>query len=99
MSVIPYLVFNGDCLEAVEFYAKVFKTETPLISTFGESPQNPDYQPPEETKNLVMHARLTIDGTNVMFSDTYEIENKRRIFAYLVFSIRKSFNRRRNSVY
>lgn len=71
MSVIPYLVFNGDCLEAVEFYANVFKTETPLISTFGESPQNPDYQPPEETKNLVMHARLTIDGTNVMFSDTF----------------------------
>jgi PhnB protein len=71
MSVNVYLVFNGNCREAVEFYAKVFKTEAPQIMTFGESPQNPEYQLPEETKNLVMHARLTIDGSNVMFSDTF----------------------------
>jgi PhnB protein len=71
MAVDVYLVFNGDCREAVEFYAKVFKTETPQIMTFAESPQSPDYQLPEEAKNLVMHARLNIDGSNVMFSDTF----------------------------
>ncbi|MFT4414503.1 VOC family protein [Fredinandcohnia humi] len=71
MSVDVYLVFNGNCQEAVEFYTKVFKIETPKIMTFGESPQNPEYQLPEEAKDLVMHARLTIDGSNVMFSDTF----------------------------
>ena len=71
MSVDVYLVFNGNCREAVEFYANVFKTEAPQIMTFGESPQNPEYQFPEEAKDLVMHTRLNIDGSNVMFSDTF----------------------------
>lgn len=71
MSVDVYLVFKGNCREAVEFYAKVFKTEAPRIMTFGDSPQNPDYPLPEEAKELVMHTRLNIDGSNVMFSDTF----------------------------
>ncbi|MFS0821154.1 VOC family protein [Bacillus sp. 1P02SD] len=71
MSVDVYLVFNGNCREAVEFYAKVFNNETPQIMTFGQSPQSPEYQLPEEAKDLVMHARLNIDGSNVMFSDNF----------------------------
>lgn len=71
MSVDVYLNFNGDCREAVEFYAEVFKTEKPQIMTFGEAPPNPNYELPEEAKNLVMHTRLNIDGSYVMFSDTF----------------------------
>ncbi|TDL80098.1 VOC family protein [Peribacillus frigoritolerans] len=71
MSVDVYLNFNGNCREAVEFYAKVFKTEEPKFMTFGETPQNPEYPLPEEAKNLIMHTRLSIDGSNVMFSDTF----------------------------
>lgn len=71
MAVEVYLSFNGNCREVVEFYAEVFGTEQPQISTFGDSPQNPDYPLPEEAKNLVMHARLTISGSTIMFSDTF----------------------------
>jgi PhnB protein len=71
MSVDVYLNFNGNCREAVEFYADVFKTEKPQIMTFGEAPPNPNYELPEEAKDLVMHTRLNIDGSNVMFSDTF----------------------------
>ncbi|WP_226534956.1 VOC family protein [Fictibacillus halophilus] len=71
MSVDVYLNFNGNCRDAVEFYAEVFKTERPQIMTFGEAPPNPNYELPEEAKNLVMHTRLNIDGSNVMFSDTF----------------------------
>ncbi|MHC0037648.1 VOC family protein [Pseudoneobacillus sp. C159] len=71
MAVDVYLVFNGNCREAVEFYAKVFNAGTPNIMSFGDSPQSPEYQLPDEAKNLVMHARLNIDGSNVMFSDTF----------------------------
>ncbi|MNN78451.1 hypothetical protein D3C81_1950100 [compost metagenome] len=39
--------------------------------TFGESPQNPDYPLPEEAKDLIMHTRLVISGSTVMFSDTF----------------------------
>lgn len=71
MSVDVYVNFNGNCREAVEFYAQVFETGQPQIMTFGESPPNPEYPLPEEAKSLVMHTRLNIDGSNVMFSDVF----------------------------
>jgi PhnB protein len=71
MAVEVYLSFNGNCREVVEYYAEVFGTEQPQISTFGDSPQNPDYPLPEEAKNLVMHTRLTISGSTIMFSDNF----------------------------
>ncbi|MBO1513762.1 VOC family protein [Metabacillus bambusae] len=71
MAVEVYLSFNGNCREVVEYYAEVFGTEQPQIMTFGDSPQNPDYPLPEEAKNLVMHTRLTISGSTIMFSDSF----------------------------
>lgn len=71
MSVDAYLNFNGNCREAVEFYAQVFETEPPHFMTFGEAPPNPEFTLPEEAKNLIMHTRLHITGSNVMFSDIF----------------------------
>jgi PhnB protein len=71
MSVDVYLNFNGNCREAVEYYAQVFGTEKPQIMTFGDTPPDPNFSLPEEAKNLVMHTRLNIDGSNVMFSDVF----------------------------
>lgn len=71
MAVDVYLNFNGNCREAVEFYSKVFGTEEPKFMTFGESPPNPEYPLPEEAKDLIMHTRLNIQGSNVMFSDVF----------------------------
>lgn len=71
MAVNVYLTFNGNCREAVEFYAKAFHTEAPQIMTFGEAPQNPAYILPEQAKMLVMHSELNIAGGRIMFSDTF----------------------------
>ncbi|MFE6168892.1 VOC family protein [Viridibacillus arvi] len=71
MAINVYLNFNGNCREAAEFYAEVFNTEKPEIMTFGDAPQNPEYTLPEEAKDLVMHTRLNILGSNVMFSDVF----------------------------
>ncbi|GLB59903.1 VOC family protein [Cytobacillus sp. NCCP-133] len=71
MTVNAYLNFNGNTREAVEFYAEVFETGKPEIMSFGDSPPNPEYPLPEEAKDLVMHTRLNICGSNVMFSDTF----------------------------
>ncbi|PYI54814.1 VOC family protein [Paenibacillus flagellatus] len=71
MSVGVYINFNGNCREAVLYYAQVFGTEQPNIMTFGDTPPNPNFPLPEEAKPLVMHARLSIGGSNVMFSDTF----------------------------
>ncbi|GGG58831.1 VOC family protein [Paenibacillus radicis (ex Gao et al. 2016)] len=71
MSIDVYLNFNGNTRQAVEFYAEVFETEPPSIMTFGETPPDPNYPLPEEAKDLVMHTRLNIMGSNVMFSDVF----------------------------
>lgn len=71
MSVDVYINFNGNCREAVEYFAQVFETEKPQIMTFGETPPNPEYPLPDEAKDLVMHTRLNINGSNVMFSDVF----------------------------
>lgn len=71
MSIDVYINFNGNCREAVEFYAQVFETEKPNIMTFGETPPSPEYPLPDEARNLVMHTRMNIEGSNVMFSDIF----------------------------
>ena len=72
MALNPYINFNGNCREAVEFYADVFKTEKQKILTFGDIPENPDFPLSEASKRRVMHTFLNIMGGMVMFSDVPE---------------------------
>ncbi|MFJ7668901.1 VOC family protein [Lysinibacillus sp. NPDC097195] len=71
MAVEVYLIFNGNCRDAVAFYEQVFHTEKAEIMTFGDAPRDPNHPLPEGTENLVMHTRLSILGSTVMFSDTF----------------------------
>ena len=71
MAIEIYLNFEGNCRDAVEYYVEVFKTEEPKIMTFGEMPPNEEYPLPEEAKNRIMHTRLNMAGSVVMFSDTF----------------------------
>ncbi|MGY3718443.1 VOC family protein [Sutcliffiella cohnii] len=70
MSVNVYLTFNGNCRDAVEFYAEAFQTEAQIM-TFGEAPPNPEFPLPDEAKDLIMHARLMVEGSPIMFSDNF----------------------------
>jgi PhnB protein len=69
MSIQTYINFNGNCREAVEFYAEAFGTGKPKVMLFGDMPSNDGFPITEETKNLVMHAELKIKESTVMFSD------------------------------
>jgi PhnB protein len=71
MPISPYLNFDGNTREAVEFYARVFETEPQQVTTFGDGPENPDYPLPEAARNRIMHARIYVDGTPLMFSDIW----------------------------
>lgn len=60
----PYLSFDGDAREAMQFYGGVFGAE-PVLSTYGEFG---DPSAPGATK--IMHAMLeTPDGFTLMASD------------------------------
>lgn len=69
MAIDVYINFNGNCREAVEYYAQIFGTEKPQFFTFGDAPPNPEFSFPEETKDLIMHTQLNILGSTIMFSD------------------------------
>ncbi|SHE89954.1 PhnB protein [Seinonella peptonophila] len=71
MSLDVYLFFNGNCREAIDFYADVFQTEIPNVMTFGQAPPDPNHQLPEEAKDLVMHGNLNINGSQILFSDVF----------------------------
>ena len=60
----PYLTFNGNCREAMEFYKSVFGGEL-MIQTFGEAPM----ETTPETKDRIMHARLQNGYLILMASD------------------------------
>ena len=72
MAVIPYINFNGNCREAVNFYTDVFRAEKRSIMTYGDIPANPDFPMSEASKKRVMHTYLNIMDGEVMFSDVPE---------------------------
>jgi PhnB protein len=58
-QAIPYLAFNGNCAEAMRFYAKVLDGKLEMLN-FGQSPMAD--QTPKDALDRVMHARLALGG-------------------------------------
>ncbi|HET6555222.1 MAG TPA: VOC family protein [Dyella sp.] len=67
MQFIPYLDFDGQCREAFDFYAKVFKGSVTMRVTYGESPVASEV--PAEMHARVMHNQLESAGTILMGAD------------------------------
>ncbi|MEK4301598.1 VOC family protein [Oceanobacillus sp. FSL W8-0428] len=63
----PYLTFNGNAKEALNYYQKVFDGEILAIQTFGEA----DYPTPPEAENRIIHAQFKKDALFFMVSDTF----------------------------
>ncbi|GHV34998.1 VOC family protein [Spirochaetia bacterium] len=58
MKITPYLNFNGNCTEAVEFYEKAFGVKAKVMR-YSDAPPSEGYKPPPGTENFIMHACLT----------------------------------------
>ena len=69
MSFDVFLNFDGDCRDAIEFYAGVFKLGKPEhVMTYGQAP---GISVPDSAKDRIIYASLPIFGCNVMFSDCF----------------------------
>ncbi len=66
------LSFNGNCIESIKFYTKVFNIAMPEITTYGSFSSEPDWELPEDAKNLIMYANINVFGINLMFSDNLD---------------------------
>ncbi|WP_373470866.1 VOC family protein [Carnobacterium alterfunditum] len=67
----PYLTFNGNAEEALNFYAAVLKADILDISKFKDMPPHPDNPVlSDEVQNMLMNATLQLtNGSYLMFSD------------------------------
>ena len=64
-AIIPYLTFNGNASEALEFYCKALNGEVVFKQTFGESPMESS----ESQKDRIIHATFKSGDLNFMVSD------------------------------
>ena len=62
-QVVTYLNFDGNCRQAMEFYAKCLGAELEMMP-FSVAPGDPS----PETKDRIMHARLSKGSLNLLMA-------------------------------
>jgi PhnB protein len=67
MKTVPYLVFQGNCEEAMTFYAKALGGKIESIYRFKEAP--PDMPRHEGMDDKIMHVHVVAEGAELMGSD------------------------------
>ncbi|MCG7339143.1 VOC family protein [Staphylococcus sp. ACRSN] len=63
-NITPYLFFNGNCKEALDFYSKALDGNVNGIMTYGEA-----NEASAEDPNRIIHSQLDVDGRTFMLSD------------------------------
>ncbi|WP_428740392.1 VOC family protein [Tenacibaculum sp.] len=84
MQASTYLHFNGNCKEAMTFYADVLGGEITMLMQFKDAPEEVCKNIPEEAKELIMHCTLEAGNLSIMASDFFnekEAFNKGNNFA------------------
>ncbi|AOF86749.1 hypothetical protein BSY239_440 [Hydrogenophaga sp. RAC07] len=68
IQLCAYLSYNGDCAEAMAFYAKVLGARLEALITYGQMPG--EMPVPAEHADRVMHAYLVHPDFAIMAGDT-----------------------------
>src|SRR3981081_2050391 len=82
MKMNTYVNFAGKCAEAFRFYEKHLGGQIGMMMTHGQAPDqsskvNPDW------KDAVLHARVSIGGTELMGADIPSAEPMRSAYLSL----------------
>lgn len=67
MKFNTYLAFNGNCREALQFYAQLFGGKITAMMSFGESPARDEV--PAAAHAAIMHGCVEMDGGTLMGTD------------------------------
>src|SRR5437868_2119944 len=82
MKLHTYVNFAGKCAEAFRFYEQHLGAKVLMMMTHGQAPDQSRVTP--EMKDAVLHARISIGGTELMGADIPKAEPMRS--AYLSIS-------------
>ena len=67
MELNAYVNFAGKCAEAFRFYEKHLGGKIGMMMTRGQAPDHTQVKP--ELKDTVLHARISIGGTELLGAD------------------------------
>ena len=67
MKLNTYVNFSGKCAEAFRFYEQHLGATITMLMTHGQAPDQSSVKP--EWKDAVLHARLSVGGTELMGAD------------------------------
>ncbi len=67
MKMKTYVNFAGRCAEAFRFYEQHLGAHVGMMMTHGQAPDQSKVSP--EMKDAVLHARLSVAGTELMGAD------------------------------
>ena len=67
MTLHTYLNYGGNCEQAFRFYEEHLGGRVTMLMRHGEQPNAETV--PEEWKNAVLHARMSIGGTELLGAD------------------------------
>jgi PhnB protein len=72
MQIRPYLIFKGECQDAIELYKKAFKTDTDEVMRFSDMPKSSqnNMQIPDNQLNWVLMATMPFGNSFIRLSDT-----------------------------
>ena len=72
MRTVPYLIYNGNCEEALELYRSVLGGEL-SITRFSEMPPSDEMPISDAWKDKIMHAELKLGPEQTIYlSDVFE---------------------------
>jgi PhnB protein len=83
MKLYTYVNFAGNCAEAFRFYEKHLGATIGMMMTHGEAPDQSHVS--SEMKDAVLHARLSVGGTELLGADVPSAQPMRS--AYLSLSV------------
>lgn len=76
-DLIPYLMFSGNCQEAIKFYKNCFDGKISFLKKYADLPKDAPMKVKKDNKNLIMHVTLDLDFGQIMAADDLEnLSNK-----------------------
>ena len=82
MQMYTYVNFAGRCADAFRFYEQHLGGTIGMMTTHGQAPDQS--RTPPEWKDLVLHARITLGGTELMGADIPSAEPMRSAYLTLL---------------
>jgi len=69
MQIDCYLSFEGNCEEALNFYAQCLGGKVSAVMRYESMPKDSGFEVPADFRNKVMHGTVEAEGAQIMASD------------------------------